>query len=804
MPSPSSAGRRRPLAALVLLALGLLTLPLQADDLDPTPEQFAVLQDVVEALREDDPEALVALVDFERWHAEREARGFEPRSWADLDALDRLSLRQDAVEGWLSDDPDFLASARIWSVRGLADPDAGQGPVPERIHIQAVLDSNRDDRQRDLVLSLAPDLAVIGLLLGAPYVTGNNPEGREGLQPLSIEEARDAGIRWSADIDELDRDEARELVKLMLSADTRRDEQLYAEYLHRIPRAGVTALLERVADMSAEPEPDSSAQHLLLQTVSTITGRGTDFRAVARLDEDAGVVASRNAAEVAGWLRWHERHGASFVATPIEDPLDPTFQERVGFAEGVHLPRWGEAVAKAAAEGRGEGRGEGPSDEGSSGAGSATGAGRSSGVGSATGAGGSSGAGSSTGVGGSSGVGSSTGVGGSSGVGSSGAGSASGVGSSGTGSGSSGVGSSGADSGKPKVVLRDPVAHVDGPNPRTPGLTVLWGRSEVTVEELGDTLPSEVREVLDDWADEIVDLDLRVILTGHDEHVVLGLLDEIDKDADALLREAGAVLDDAWDILDPILPVTRGHAKKPVVALLFDQQASRDERFDELIDRLEQRKVLTASAAADQRDMPRGMTMRAEPMYLQPTWDMAGNAAAGDDEFRLLNEVAHKFAQCMATQRCGQLPTGLLWGLGHLVENTLFESVYQFNRSGFVAAGDHFDWPKQARRLLDKKGRKRGFDLIERVMAADETGGTREFSNLDNTLLVYAVLETMAHREELALRTLFEDLADLQREHDPFGLSGRYGGDPDATREALAARLGRVEIEQIISRMGSL
>ena len=45
---------------------------------------------------------------------------------------------------------------------------------------------------------------------------------------------------------------------------------------------------------------------------------------------------------------------------------------------------------------------------------------------------------------------------------------------------------------------------------------------------------------------------------------------------------------------------------------------------------------------------------------------MAGNAAAGDDEFRLDNELAHKFTQALVAARCGPLPESILWAFGHL------------------------------------------------------------------------------------------------------------------------------------------
>ena len=59
------------------------------------------------------------------------------------------------------------------------------------------------------------------------------------------------------------------------------------------------------------------------------------------------------------------------------------------------------------------------------------------------------------------------------------------------------------------------------------------------------------------------------------------------------------------------------------------------------------------------RDDPGGIMLRDAPAFIQLTFDVAGNAAAGDDEFRFHNEVLNKTAQCLVTSRCGTLPDTL-------------------------------------------------------------------------------------------------------------------------------------------------
>jgi hypothetical protein len=162
---------------------------------------------------------------------------------------------------------------------------------------------------------------------------------------------------------------------------------------------------------------------------------------------------------------------------------------------------------------------------------------------------------------------------------------------------------------------------------------------------------------------------------------------------------------------------------------------------------------------------------------------MAGDAAAGDDEFRLGNELVHKYAQMVVRSRYGQVPETIRWGLGYVAEQRLFRSIYQFDASGFVASESHFDWPKRTRELLVDRSRDKSFSLAPAAADARAAG-----------------LASLAKDPE-ALSGLLVQLAALHDEADPQGRSRDYAGDEEATSAVLAASLDSVDVRKLKSHL---
>jgi len=324
-------------------------------------------------------------------------------------------------------------------------------------------------------------------------------------------------------------------------------------------------------------------------------------------------------------------------------------------------------------------------------------------------------------------------------------------------------------------------------------LKLLWGEKACTAGEVASQIPAGVRRVLDAWAEPSVALGLRFCLSGNADHVVLGHVD------DATLVEAARQLDATWDLLDPHLPKVVSHPSRPVLAVLFDQATALDETlWPALLAALAEKRALLPADVDRLRRNPAGVMVRGVPMLLQPTYDMAGNAAAGDDEFRLKNELIHKFAQCLLTERCGQMPKSLRWGIGHLAEVRLTKAVYQFDVSGFVAAGDHFDWARRAERLLEKRTSKRSYSLPEALLGGGPDGGT-----VDGDVVVWGALDALLALTPTEFSALLENLADLHTAQDPYGVADDYRGDPATSAQAVATRLEQLPTKALLEHLGS-
>ena len=137
--------------------------------------------------------------------------------------------------------------------------------------------------------------------------------------------------------------------------------------------------------------------------------------------------------------------------------------------------------------------------------------------------------------------------------------------------------------------------------------------------------------VLDRWSGPAERLGLLVVLGERSEHLVLGHAKE------KQLVEAARWMDQAFALVDPLVPVAEGRSSKPTVAILMDQDSQRSEAWAGLLDELGRQQLLIPEAVAQLAAGVQGVTLRQTPLFVQPTFDVAGNAAAGDDEFRLGN-----------------------------------------------------------------------------------------------------------------------------------------------------------------------
>jgi hypothetical protein len=308
-------------------------------------------------------------------------------------------------------------------------------------------------------------------------------------------------------------------------------------------------------------------------------------------------------------------------------------------------------------------------------------------------------------------------------------------------------------------------------------LLLVAGKS-MTRAKADKGLAPPLREAVDEWSAVAQSLSLRVAIGKRPEHLVLGSV------PDKTLGEATQWLDQAFDILDPIVPRCGERPVKPVVAIIVDPDFSASDRLGTLMATLAERKLITESAAAHLTEDFGGLTLRSAPLLLQPSWDIAGNAAAGDDEFRMFNELVNKYAQCQLTYRSGQQPPSILWGLGYVVELRLFGSAYHFEKAGFVSTESHFDW---ATRAVEKLGDK---DISLAALAMrDASAGQPDVPQI----LTWATLSYLSQTEPKQLTELLTRLSALQDEADPRRSAMGYMGDEQSTREQLKATLETID-----------
>jgi len=698
----------------------------------------ALARTLLDALEEGEPDAIAALVDFPRAVDERFAAGRTPRPWDDLDDLDRLLARRRLVEGWLEGQARFLHSAVLRATREEPDPDAGRGPVPDRRVLRLVLENPRLRERRDALAYLTPEGRLLDLVFGTSYPVGAEPAPSEALvpRPRLPDEAvgGDAGVVWPPSVDDLERDAVRELVDELLgtSSDRRRDE--IVESLHRSPHAGVAALLERLVEVHDETRASAPAAERLDDALERITGLTGSYREVPGPSQAESTWQARNTAAVREWQSWHAHHGATFQPAPIEDPIHPTSVEGERRPPAAELSGFAAALARA--------REASPDDEAASGAGT--------------------------------------------------------PGAAGVDAGPAASGAAGSGAPSPADARPAPRPIEAAPEPRGPreilfrdaaDLSIVFGGREVAARQVEDELAPKTRQLLNEWGPALARVPLDVVVGNRPGHVVAGAV----ADRRTLLG-AATVLDNAHDVIAPLLPRREDPPARAVLAVVLDEDALRGPVFERFLEVLVDRQELLSSQAAAFASDPRGLMLRRTPLLVQPT-----AALTGDPEFSFDNELAHKFAQCLVTERAGELPAGLRWALGHLVEMRLYGSVWQFNTSGFLSSGEHYDWPVRAEQLVDKRARKRGFSFGRTIWRAAEPQPT-----INDHMLAWAFVEYLfEHRPEL-LAGLVERLVELQQEADAFGRARVFVGSEADAVAAIDAVADQIDLDEVVAHLDAM
>jgi hypothetical protein len=712
----------------------------------PTEGELQLARAIAGALKSADSSTLIGLVDFDRRGAERFARGLETLAWSDLDPDAQQLAREAAARDWVGRNAALHRRATLIDVSRIADQDAGHGPVPDRRLMRATVRDTVGGKHCDIVVIATTDGRLLDLFQGEPYDPSSAPPDDASSLVPTLSGAAPSSVCWPPGVDDFERRGLYELVDRVLSLPEGRELELAVEYLHRNPRPAAAALVERLADCG-----DAAGRARLGAALTRITGRRGD----------AGE-------SVGAWLRWQRHRGLDFAPTGIPEPMEPALGERpVAAADKDELGRWDEALrartgrgttddatqpeaadppAPATPPGPAAGPGDGdppdtPAPDGSPSPprpappppAPAPGTGDEPGA-------------------------------------DVGAGDRERAGTPGR----------EADSRRDREAdLLFPAAadlefHLDG--------------KRVTGRDVEARLSAGVRKALNQWAETAARLELQVGVGDGADWVVLAHV------PGGLFRQVGEWMDATWRLMDPSVPLRAGRVPGATVAVVLDAEFIRSDGWEELLVTLVEKRVMTGDTARRLGEAPGGLTLRHAPMFLQPAWDLAGNAAAGDDEFRLGNEVAHKFAQCLVTSRLGEQPRPILWGMGYVVEQQLFDSIYQFDTAGFVSTGDHFDWPVRTRQVLEKRLRSREFSLGR--MVADESGvGKPEAPQM----VTWATLGYLATQDVARLHALLDDLAALHAEQARHGGQGRYKGDHDKTIEVLQQHLDTIDLDELMA-----
>ncbi|MGQ0551835.1 MAG: hypothetical protein ACT4PU_01280 [Planctomycetota bacterium] len=735
------------LAVLTLLSLFALSRGALAQSSAPalTEADRALVRQAIDGLTAADVNLLGTLLDFPTRQAEHVARGLAEQPWEELSAAQQSLLRRNVPREWFRLADSFLSGASLLSILALPDPDAGLGPVPQRRIFQAGLVERAGNDHLQLLLVFSPADRLLDVQAGTRGPPTDKPVR---LRPQGLlSERPEPVVLWSAELPEEERAGLREAVAELLELPPGTQRAMLIEQLHVAGRDGVAALVEALLPRADAPLPEPELVALLDVVLAHITGRAPSARVT---DAESGGPCAE------GWLRWQHLRGQSFTPTPLDHEPDPALGVLDGFGAEIRLLRWERKLLEQQAEAERRAADDlaagsqpppprpappppppplplppepEPEPEPDSDA-------------------------------------------------------------------------------PPAPAPSDPAPPTPGPasppgrearpaaEPESQVLSAAAadlelrhkGRKLKARDVEGDLSPA-LRVALNGWAELITALELTIVVGSSPEVLVLGGA------STKTLEEASEILDDTWRLLDPLIPFLpnrQGARQRAIVAVLLDDKALRSAAWPTLLDSLVSRKLMLPAGVEALKQDPTGVFLRHGATFLQPTMDLAGNAAAGDDEFRLGNELAHKYAQCLLTSRVGEVPIAMRWAVGEMAEISKFGTVYQFEATGFVSTDDHFDWARKARQHLEKADSKRDFALS--TLALDDTSAGQAVAA---QIITWSALAFLAEREPLSFAALFTDLAEVQSAADPYGLTQSWRGDPTSTRTVLRGRLDTISIDEL-------
>jgi hypothetical protein len=324
----------------------------------------------------------------------------------------------------------------------------------------------------------------------------------------------------------------------------------------------------------------------------------------------------------------------------------------------------------------------------------------------------------------------------------------------------------------PPVTLAEPAQHLD----------LRYDGKRTTGAKVDVKLSPAMRQALNDWAVLAASLKFEVFVPSRADALVMGRA-SVDQ-----MQQTIKVMDQTAELFAGLKPVAGAPPVRAIVVVLFDADGFASDAWPAFLDELLARNDITADCVANMKAMPGSLTLRNASMFIQHTFDIAGNAAAGDDEYRFSNEIAHKTAQYLIEARFGRQPDVLRWGLGYVAEQRLYGNVYQFNSSGFVADKDHFDWPAKTREALLERAKDAKFALTDAILKTRKAG-TPDFGQQ----LAWGTLDYELAKDPAHLSALLTQLGALDRAGDPQASSLDYQGDEKAARDACDAAWGKLK-----------
>lgn len=295
------------------------------------------------------------------------------------------------------------------------------------------------------------------------------------------------------------------------------------------------------------------------------------------------------------------------------------------------------------------------------------------------------------------------------------------------------------------------------------------GRRTVTGEKVESRLRPALLFALNDWAPLAREHGLAVVVCEEADCLLLGTVDRDE------LRDVAAQVDETHELFEELLEEAAERDAQPApraaVGVVFDREGFEGDAWDAVLELLVERRWLAASTAEHYAREPGPLTMRRDLVFLQSAVDLAGDASAGDDEFRLGNEVVHKYAQALVRRHFGQVPEPIRYGLGYVAEQRLFESSYLFGASGFVSSESHFGWAAAVEDALDDVDRD--WTPVSALLDADAAGSAEASQKI-----AWAALDRLLDKDPDVLCALLTELAALHAADDPADRAMTYVGDP--------------------------